>query len=311
MNWVLVGIGDVAVRRVLPVLKAEPRSTLYGVVTRNPARSGVHAPRTWAHLAEALKDPGVDAVYIATPVYLHHPQTIAALRAGKHVLCEKPAALTYIEAQDMVQTARACDRLLGIAYFRRLYPKLIRARQLLEQRAIGKPVMAFAACSEWFSDEDGQRNWLLDPARAGAGPLYDIGSHRIDAMNFLFGAPRRASSQLSNVLHQTKVEDSATVLIEYDNGVHAIVDARWNTRADGDEFFIVGTEGKMDLSPLSGPRLSHPGGDEMLPCAINRHEPCIRNFVAAVLDGVPCACTGEACLPAMRVLDESLKKGRD
>jgi predicted dehydrogenase len=86
IRWLDVGIGDIAVRRVLPAILAEPRSELYGVVTRDPRKGRAWSERVWTRLEAALEDPAIDAVYIATPVSLHGLQTIAALEAGKHVL---------------------------------------------------------------------------------------------------------------------------------------------------------------------------------------------------------------------------------
>lgn len=307
MNWLVVGTGDVARKRVFPALEREPRSTLYGVVSRDAAKGRRYAPRAWENLEQALTDPVIEAVYIATPVFLHCPQTLMALRAGKHVLCEKPMALDYREAVEMVRTAEAGKHLLGVAYFRRMYPKLRRARELLAQNVIGRPLMAIATCSEWYPPGSDGRDWFFDPRRAGSGPFYDIGSHRIDALNFLFGDPVRVSAQFSNTVHHTAVEDSASALIEYSSGVHAIVDARWNTRAALDDFRIVGVGGEMDLSPLSGPVLRHPGVREELPCDDNRHYPCIENFVRAVVDGVPLVCNAADSLPTAWVLSEGLK----
>src|ERR1700687_650466 len=101
LNWLVVGIGDITTRRVIPAIQAEARSTLYGVVSR----SKVVGDRVWNHLEDAVSDPKIDAVYVATPVALHAPQTIAALTNGNHVLCEKPVAMNYTEASKMVQVA--------------------------------------------------------------------------------------------------------------------------------------------------------------------------------------------------------------
>jgi predicted dehydrogenase len=309
MNWLVVGIGDVVLKRVFPALAAEPRSTLYGVVTRDAAKGGRYATKVWQNLDDALADPAIDAVYVATPVFLHRSQVLAALRAGKHVLCEKPFSLDHAGALEMVDASRKAGRLLAVAYFRRQYPKLIRARQLLAENAIGQVVLVSAACSEWFLFGDPKRAWLQEPGLAGSGPLYDIGSHRVDALNFLLGTPVRVEAQLSNVVRKMAVEDCATVLIEYESGARAILDARWNTRVVLDDFRLIGTEGEMDLSPLSGPRLVCAGREEMLPCHANRHYPCIENFVRAVLDGAPLGCSGADSLPTDWVLETAVQKG--
>ncbi len=310
MNWLVVGIGDVTLKRVLPALHAEPRCRIHGVVTRNAGKGAGIAPRVWTDLGEALADEAIDAVYVATPVFLHSPQAIASLRAGKHVLCEKPAALRYADAAEMVAVAQQNRRLLGIAYFRRFYPKLRRARELLAAGAIGMPRLAWASCSEWFAGNEGPRPWMLDPRLAGSGPLYDIGSHRVDTMNFMLGRPERVVASFAPGPPVSATEDSATLIVDYAGGARAVVDARWDTRAPVDEFRIIGSEGELDLGPLNGPALRAPGGEESLPSAINRHLPCIANFVDAVSGIAPLACSASDSLPTAWVLDQAIHGGK-
>ena len=281
VNWIVIGIGDIVTRRVIPAIQAEPRSRLYGLVTRDPAKAAPYNTRVFTTLDEALKDPAVEAVYVGTPVFLHAPQTIQSLRAGKHVLCEKPMAMNEAEARAMVEAADETGRTYGVAYYRRFYPKVLRAKQLLEAGVIGKPVLAELTNHMWF-DGTGNRSWLFDPAKAGGGPLLDIASHRIDVLNFIFGQPLRATGQLTNVVHHYAVEDNATVMVEYAGGVRAIVDVRWHSKINRDECRIRGTEGEMELSPLNGPDLVYPGGRESLPNHANVHIPLIANFVDAV-----------------------------
>ena len=293
VNWLVIGIGDITRKRVLPAILAEPRSRLRALLTRDPRKAEAY-PGVMAYmdLHAALRDTVVDAVYVASPVVLHAEHTIASLRAGKHVLCEKPVAMNYAQAETMAAAAHDSGCVVGIAYYRRLYPKLMRAKELLGEGAIGRPVLVEANYHGWLESE--QRGWLRDPAVAGGGPLYDVGSHRIDACNFLLGRPRRAMGLMSNALHDLAVEDSATVLMEYAGGVHGVVDVRWNSRLQRDQFRIVGTEGEIDLSPLNGPtlRVLASGGlrEEQLPAHTNVHYPAVENFVAAVLDGAPVAC---------------------
>jgi 1,5-anhydro-D-fructose reductase (1,5-anhydro-D-mannitol-forming) len=300
LNWLAVGIGDIARKRVLPAILAEPRSKLYGLLTRDPCKAEAYpGARVFTDLAEALRDPAIDAVYVALPVALHAEATIASLRAGKHVLCEKPVGLNYGQAETMATAALESGRLLGVAYFRRLYPKLMRAKQLVAEGAIGRLLLVEANLHGWLESPD--RGWLKDPTLAGGGPLYDIGSHRIDACNFLLGKPLRAMGLLSNALHELAVEDSATTLMQYAGGVHAVVDVRWNSRIQRDQFRIVGVEGEINLDPLNGPtlRLRDSEGkmtEEQLPSHANVHYPVVENFVGAVLDGIPVACPIEEAI---------------
>jgi predicted dehydrogenase len=308
IRWALAGIGDIAVRRVIPAILAEPQSELRGLITRSPAKAGPFGVRAWTDFQVALRDPEVDAVYIATPVFLHAPQTIAALRAGKHVLCEKPMAMNFEEAQTMQRTAGETGRTLGIAYYRRTYPKVRRARQLIAQGAIGRPVFAEINSHGWFDGIDGPRGWLLNRSMSGGGPLYDTGSHRIDLLNYFFGKPARVSAHLANLVHQREVEDSATVMIDYESGVRGVVDVRWHSRVERDEFRIIGTEGEIELSPLNGPALVSPLGRELLPGHANIHYPLVEDFVRALIQGRAPISTGATAMMTDWVTAEAIRR---
>lgn len=305
VDWLVIGIGDISIRRVLPAILAEPRSRLAGIVSRDPAKAQPYGVPAWSDLETALAACRPGAVYVATPVFLHAPQTLAALRAGCHVLCEKPMAMNYAEAESMVQAAENAGRILGIAYYRRMYQKVARARELIAAGAIGRPFFAEATSHDWFYPADGHRAWLVDPSLAGGGPLHDIASHRIDLMNYLFGRPSRVSGQLSTLVQPVAVEDNATVMIEYEAGGRGVVDVRWHSRISRDEFRIRGTEGELDLTPLNGPRLVHPAGEEQIPPHANLHYPCIEDFVSAVEGGTLPRSSGATALVTEWVIREA------
>jgi 1,5-anhydro-D-fructose reductase (1,5-anhydro-D-mannitol-forming) len=289
IQWLVAGTGDIARKRVIPAIQAEPRSRLHSILTRDPSKARDYPDvHIYTDLDDALANRAVDALYVATPVAMHARQTIAALARGKHVLCEKPAALDFGEARRMADAARTSGKLCGVSYYRRLFPRLIEARRRMESGAIGNPVLAEANCHGWLPDES--RAWLLDPTLAGAGPLYDVACHRIDAINFLFGTPGRATGLLSNLLHRTAVEDSATVLIDYESGPRGVIDVRWNSHVARDQFRIIGTDGEIDLTPLSA------GAPD------NVHYPLVENFVSALLGFEPLTCPIEESLKTDRVL---------
>ena len=101
------------------------------------------------------------------------------------------------EASEMVRVARESGKILGVAYYRRTYPKVQRARELLARGGIGQPVLAEANHHSASPAQGSFRSWLLDPKLAGGGPLFDVGSHRIDLMNYLFGKPVRAIGMMA------------------------------------------------------------------------------------------------------------------
>jgi predicted dehydrogenase len=114
-------------------------------------------------------------------------------------------------------------------------------------------------------------------------------------MNFLFGKAEQACGILSNAVHRTDVEDSATVVMKFQGGVHGVVDVRWNSRVARDQFRVIGTEGELGLDPLNGPELRVGGQVEMLPPHANLHYPLLLNFVDAIVSNSPAAiaCSGE------------------
>jgi predicted dehydrogenase len=204
--------------------------------------------------------------------------------------------MNYPEAREMVAAARDTGQLFGVAYYRRLYPNLQRAKALVAAGAIGQPVLCQATCHSWVPPGIEADYWRFDPELAGGGPLYDIASHRIDAMNFLFGNPAKATGFVSNAVHEYAVEDNATVLVEYPRSVRGVVDVRWHSQVDRDEFRIVGTEGAIEMTPLNSGRLVWPGGIEELPPHANLHYPLVAHFADALLDGSPLISTGETAL---------------
>jgi 1,5-anhydro-D-fructose reductase (1,5-anhydro-D-mannitol-forming) len=307
MKWLVIGVGDITTKRVLPAIEDEEQSKLVGIVTRNTAKADPYGVPGFTDLKEALAKTKPDAVYVASPVFLHAPQTMISLREGCHVLCEKPMAMNYAEAEMMVETAEATGRTLGVAYYRRTYPKVHRAMALIKEGVIGQPVLAYASNHMWFVAENEFRAWLLDPDKAGGGPLYDIASHRIDLFNFIFGQPARVRAQLSNAVNKTPVEDCATVLVEYLNNVRAVVDVRWHSHVGRDDFRITGTTGELELSPLNGPTLISPQGREEIPTHENIHFPCVENFVESVLDGKPLLSSGRTALWTDWVTERALK----
>lgn len=316
IEWLLIGIGDITRRRVIPALLAERRGRLSGFVTRDRRKAEEYGLPSWPSIEEALAARRFDAVYVGTPPALHCPQTLAALRAGCHVLCEKPFGMNYGEAREMVDEAWRLGRTLGVAYYRRFYPKLLRAKELIATGMIGRPLLAELVHHVWLTPAAiGGEAWHFNPAIAGGGPLYDVGSHRIDVLNFLFGRPLRVNGLLSPPHVPSEVEHSAAVLIEYENGVRGVVDVSWQSRERRDECRILGSDGELRLTPLNGPQLWWSSGApdglregaEELPIEENPHAPCIENFVSAVQSGVEPVSSGVSASWTDWVTEEAIQ----
>ena len=165
-------------------MHAADNTVIQGVASRDPERSKALNPITVHDSYDALiNDPLIDAIYISLPNHLHCEWTIKALKAGKHVLCEKPFAMNAAEVESMFQTAKECDRLLVEAVWARWHPRMVRAIELVKSGEIGQVVSIDASFTFPASIEG---NYRLSP-EMGGGALFDIGVYPLHAIAAIVG----------------------------------------------------------------------------------------------------------------------------
>jgi predicted dehydrogenase len=284
------------------------------VASARPERAAAFAAkhgvaRHYADWREMLRDDGLDAVYVATPVHLHPDQTIAAAEAGKHVLCEKPMALDAAECGRMIAAARQHGVRLGVAYYRHLYPVVLRMKQILEAGMIGRPVLVQAHAFERFDvSPDHPRAWFLRKADAGGGPMFDFGCHRIEVLLSLLGPIEGVSGRSTNVrFKEREVEDTCVAHLVFASGAQAVLAVSHAAGAPRDSFEIVGTEGAVRVPVLNAGRLHIATADgeveESHPPHANLHLPLVQDFVDAVREGREPAVTGEQGQAVAHALD--------
>jgi len=229
-KWAVLGSGGIARRRTIPegIVRAK-NAELVAVYDVNEETNravaeqfGVKACAT----EEELLTSGCDVVYVATPADLHCDQVIRAARAGKHVLCEKPLGMTVQEGERMLNAARLAKVKLGVGFMMRFHSQHQAALNLIRQGRLGSLVLGRAQLSCWYPPIEGA--WRQDPARGGGGSLMDMGGHCIDLLEMLFGPVRRVVSFTGNLVHPYSSEDTAVVLLEFENGGKGIVDNLFN-----------------------------------------------------------------------------------
>jgi predicted dehydrogenase len=183
-RWGLIGAGWIATTALAPAMHAAENTVIQAVASRDLARSKALNPITVHENYEALiNDPLVDAVYISLPNHLHCEWTVKALKAGKHVLCEKPFAMNTAEVELMIQTAKDCDRLLVEAVWSRWHPRMIRAIEVVKSGAIGQ-ITSIDASFTFPASIEG--NYRLSK-EMGGGALFDIGVYPLHAIAALVG----------------------------------------------------------------------------------------------------------------------------
>jgi len=177
--------------------------------------------RQYADWHELLADPKVQMVDICVPTYLHAEMAIAALHAGKHVLCEKPT-LTAAEAREAVAACRQHGVFLQEGYMMKFHGAHQAIQRLIAEGRLGKIVYIRAQLSCWYPPIPGA--WRQDPAKGGGGSLIDMATHLYDLIDFFAGPVRRVVAFTGNLVQDYRSEDAATTLLELADGGHATVD---------------------------------------------------------------------------------------
>jgi len=323
VRWLLVGAGDIAHKRVAPALAATTNSTLVGIC--DPRQAVAHdlarqlaVGEVYADFAQALASTSADAVYLATPIHLHAAHAIQALQAGKHVLVEKPLALSAAECRAAVAAGEQSGRVSGCAYFRRLSPRYLDAQRMLAQGEFGRLVLIRLVYQSWFAPTpDDPKYWRVIRARSGGGPLSDMGSHMFDVLIGLCGLPDQVYARCDNLIHAWDVEDTASILMTMPGGAQVTASFSWASQAWRHEFEITGSEAKLDWLPYdTGPVIKTFGRRTErvdLPSAENVHQPIIQDFVQAIADRRPPACSLAEAAKTNRLMDaiyQSASEGR-
>jgi predicted dehydrogenase len=183
-RWGLIGAGWIATTAIAPAMHAAKHTVIQAVASRDAARSRALNPITVHESYEALiNDPLVDAVYISLPNHLHCEWTVKALKAGKHVLCEKPFAMNVAEVEMMVQSAKDCDRLLVEAVWSRWHPRMIRMVEYVHGGNIGE-LTSINSSFTFPAPVNGNYRFLKE---MGGGALFDIGVYPLHAIAALAG----------------------------------------------------------------------------------------------------------------------------
>ncbi|MDH3247303.1 MAG: Gfo/Idh/MocA family oxidoreductase [Saprospiraceae bacterium] len=227
VRWGIIGVGDVCEIKSAPAMQKIDRSSVVAVMRRNALKAEDYARRhgidTWYDSAKDLiNDPNVNAIYIATPPHVHAEYTIAAAEQGKPVYVEKPMARSYQECQDMIEACERHQVPLYVAYYRRKLPNYEKIISLVREGAIGDVRAVDIRIIKPIEPDliaDSSENWRTDPSIAGGGYFYDLASHQLDFLDYLFGPIVKASGIKRNQAGLYSAEDIVMGCFEFENGV--------------------------------------------------------------------------------------------
>lgn len=278
VRWGVLGCADIAVQKVIPGMMASVLSQVVAIASRSEEKASSTAqhldiPKSYGSYQGLLDDPDVEAVYIPLPNHLHSQWTIAAAAAGKHVLCEKPLALSSAEARSMIA---ACDRegvMLMEAFMYRLHPVWVEVRRMVADGLIGD----LMAIQSFFSYRNVDPEDIRNIAEYGGGALMDIGCYPVNVARMLFDAePTNVKAFIRrDDVFGTDVVTSA--ILDFD-GRHASFTCSTQLEAD-QRVHLAGTTGRLlieipfNVPPDLGARvLLFAGGDPPASPGVEVHE---------------------------------------
>lgn len=250
IGWALIGASTIARQYMVDAIRQQPDGEVVAVMSSNRERGQQFAEEfgiahSYDKLEAVLANPAVDAVYISTTNELHHAQTLAAAAAGKHVLCEKPLALSLADAEGMLAACRNAGVVLGTNHHLRNAASHRKLRELLRAGAIGKPLFVRVFHAVFLPPA--LQGWRIDKPAAGGGVILDITVHDADTLRFLLDAEPVSAVAIGTggTMSQQALEDGVMAVIEFDNGVLAQIHDAFTTRYAETGLEIHGTEGSL------------------------------------------------------------------
>lgn len=334
VRWGVIGAGGIAQRRTIPGMMKCEYAELVAVMEVNmelaeKCRAMWNCPKAYDSVEELLADPQIDAIYIASPVFLHAQQAIQAANAGKHILLEKPLAMSADDGQIVVDHCRRRGVLLAAGLMMRYGSHIQQMRQAIRLGKIGKPVSAYAQFTCWYPDMPG--NWRQSKKNGGGGALMDMGVHCVDLLQYVLGsnAVQVAALHDTQTFHY-EVEDSSTVVMRMDNGAQCVVQsnfnipdeaARWRLEVFGDQGRLLGDGvigqidgGKLELlctgsqQAYSAQQDGAQGSAVMLEAEFgDLYEREIRSFCLSILRGSPVEVPGQEAVDVQRILEAAYR----
>ncbi len=246
VRWALLGTSGTADAVFAPVLSGLAGTELVGAVGSTPAGSAGFkerhaAERSFANLDDLAEDPSVDAVWIATPNDLHAPQAIQLLEAGKHVLVEKPMAISTLDAQKVVQAARRSGCVLRVGYhqrFRRAHQDL---RDAMSDGLLG--TVGLARLHAYFAYPQDPPAWRRSVERSGGWAINDIGTHLVDLALWALGPVTLESCWLGTTRFGVATDDTTVLVLSLEGGGRVVIDTSTALASPGSRIEVYGSAG--------------------------------------------------------------------
>ncbi len=306
IGWGLIGASTIAKQYMVDAIRAQPGHFVRAVMSSQQDRADRFAadcniPAAYASLDALLADPQVQVVYISTTNELHRDQVLAAAAAGKHVLCEKPLALSTEDARTMARACQKAGVLMATNHHLRGAATHRKIRELIQSGAIGKPLFARVFHAVYLPPH--LQGWRLDKPQAGGGVILDITVHDIDTLRFTLDSELLEVVGMSQnaAMASEGLEDGAMAVLRFDNGVLAQIHDAFTVKHGGHGIEYHGDAGSiigrnvMSQQPVGDIMLRNASGEQQIPV---EHEGLYIRGVAAF-----CAALAGQGSPSASALD--------
>jgi D-xylose 1-dehydrogenase (NADP+, D-xylono-1,5-lactone-forming) len=312
VRWGVLSTAHIARTQLIPAIRRADQAEIVAIASRGSKVHDVAAElqiaKAYESYEELLDDHEIDAVYIPLPNHLHKEWVFKAAQKGKHVLCEKPIALTAQEAQEMVQACQEHGVKLMEAFMYQLHPQHQRVREIIESGEIGEVKLFKSSHSFFLEDRAGD---IRMKKEMGGGALYDVGCYSLHVLRSILQSEPVQVKGMGQLDSQTGVDLSSFLYLEMENGIPALIDCSFDM-VSRNEYEVVGTKGSIkvpyafrpDINGGIGKVVVHHNGatrEERIPGDIYRLE--VEHFSQAILHDNQPVQTGASSIQNMRVID--------
>jgi len=317
VNVGIIGLGGVAQIVHLPILRKLSNVNIAGVAELNKNRLNsiaekYHIEKKYLRYEELLKDESIDAVIIATPTDTHRKIALDCISAGKHILVEKPIAINYAEAKEIIDAAKKYNAKVMFGMNLRFRPDAMLLKSLLNSGELGE--IFYVRCG-WIRKQSSDQSWFLKREKSGGGVIIDLGIVLLDLALWIMNYKDIVSVSVQKYCTETQnVEDSAVGLIRMEGGSVINFEVSWSLHSDKDSLNLTafGKNGTAHLNPLRAYRKvgtdqidytpSTSGGEKNL--FKKSYENELKHFITSIAtDSVPLISSGEEALKRMKLLE--------
>ncbi|MBU0559982.1 MAG: Gfo/Idh/MocA family oxidoreductase [Bacteroidetes bacterium] len=257
LKWGVAGCGNYLENTFLPALTMLKKNKLISVYSSDLNRAAkvakkFNAEKSFNNFADFLNSD-FDILYISSVNSNHHWQVIEAAKKGKHILCEKPLALSSAQADEMIEICKQNNVFLTINYVFRYHPLVIKAKELIDNHLIGKIVSIDTHFNTKYVPND---NYRFNKKESGGGALRDLGTHMIDLLRFFGGEIVNISGIVDNVIYKSEVDDFANAIVKFERGGYGSFNVSFNTQKAFNRIEILGSNGSISIDNIIANKFS-------------------------------------------------------